>query len=170
MKQPEGSLTVDMFATVGDKKQELAERIAAAKQQVARENSPVNNELLVHLYVASSLELYLDYFGKFRTAINSWGVDAALKIPELPAYYTVCPVCGKQCGDLTILRQHKLLSTACSQCEREFRSNEPLVGAYAIHEMAKHMKQKPEAVEHFICAGLIARRAAKLQQLKENGK
>jgi hypothetical protein len=142
---------------------ELAARIAAAKQQLAVKNSPENNKLLINLYVASSVEMYIAYYKGLQAAITHWGVDAKLEIPkDLPAYYTVCPTCGKTCGELTMIKHHKLLAGDCESCEREFQGKEPIIGTYAIREMAKIMKQPEAAIEHFVCEAMMERRRIKL--------
>ena len=159
MKQPEDTLTVDMFEQL-EPTLSVAERIAAAKAQVALDNSPVNNEILIHLYVASSLEMYVGYFKKMQDMVAAWGVVAPLIIPKLAEYHAVCPTCGKIVGKIETLGRHKLIARRCAQCEGLFKEFAPIVDGYALQELAKLMQQDPDAVEHFICSALMARRWA----------
>lgn len=137
-------------------------RLIALKSYAALKNSPDANKLLVHIYVASSLELYLNYMEKMNVAMAVWGNGITLEMPrDLPAYYSVCGCCGAKCGEITMLKRHKLLQEVCGQCPPAlYNTHSPITGTYAMEQLAKLMNSTRDAVEHNICEALIARRAS----------
>lgn len=137
-------------------------KLAELKAAAALKNSSAPNTLIVHLYVASSLELYIAYMEKLRLAMAAWGNGVSLELPRnLPAYHSVCSCCGAICGEITMLQRHKLLQEPCGKCPPAlFNNSGPIVGTYAIETLAKLMHSSKDAVEHNICEALIARRAA----------
>ena len=136
------------------------EKLLAKLAQLRKAPTQQNNELLLHLYAAASFELYIDYFAAMKAVITAWGVDVRMEIPrDLPAYFVVCPHCGAKCGELELIKQHKLLASCCGYCPEDIKKARlPIIDGYALGELAKLMKQDVKTVEHFIAAAILAKK------------